>query len=132
VDPTNQIAESNKSNNHFSYGALTMASVHPWKITLIPIHTTDGRTGTVENSSRTKMDLVNPGKRLYPVPDAVDVVVGATFNSSTTGTSPLLTSSGTNWDKVLSELLAKRVENALKHPVHLPALFVREARRAAA
>ncbi len=113
VDPTNQIAESNKSNNHFSYGPLTMASVHPWKITLIPIHTTDGRTGTVENSSRTKTDLVDPAKRLYPVPDAVDVVVGATFNSSTTGSSPLLTSSGTNWDKVLSELLAKRTADGV-------------------
>ncbi|HLK02978.1 MAG TPA: IPT/TIG domain-containing protein [Candidatus Acidoferrum sp.] len=113
VDPTNQIAESNKSNNHFSYGALAMASVHPWKITLIPIHTTDGRTGTVENSSRTKTDLVDPAKRLYPVPDAVDVVVGATFNSSTTGSSPLLTSSGTNWDKVLSELLAKRTADGV-------------------
>jgi hypothetical protein len=30
------------------------------------------------------------------------------------------------------ELLAKRVENALKQPVHVPHLFVREARRAAA
>ncbi|HET9802263.1 MAG TPA: CARDB domain-containing protein, partial [Candidatus Acidoferrum sp.] len=58
VDPTNQIAESNKGNNHFSYGALTMATVHQWKTTLFPIHTTDGRTGTVENSSRTKTDLV--------------------------------------------------------------------------
>jgi hypothetical protein len=113
VDPTNQIAESNKNNNHFSYGALTMASVHPWKITLIPIHTTDGRTGTVENATRTKTDLVDPAKRLYPVPDAVDVVVGATFNSSTTGSAPLLTSTGTNWDKVLSELLAKRTADGV-------------------
>jgi hypothetical protein len=30
------------------------------------------------------------------------------------------------------ELLAKRVEKALKQPVHVPQLFVREARRAAA
>ncbi len=99
VDPANQIAESNKGNNHFSYGALSMQSVHQWKITLFPIHTTDGRTGTVENSSRTKTDLVDPAKRLYPVPDNVDVVVGATFNSSTSGSSPLLQSDGTNWDK---------------------------------
>lgn len=108
VDPTNQISESNKGNNHFSYGPLSMQSVHQWKITLIPIHTTDGRTGTVENSSRTKNDLVDPARRLYPVPDTVDVVVGATFNSSTSGSSPLLKSDGTNWSNVLSELLAKR------------------------
>jgi len=114
VDPTNQIAESNKGNNHFSYGALTMQSVHQWKITLFPIHTTDGRTGTVENSNRTKTDLVDPAKRLYPVPDSVDVVVGATFNSSASGSSPLLKSDGTNWSNVLSELLAKRVADGVK------------------
>lgn len=113
VDPANQIVESNKGNNHFSYGTLAMASVHQWKITLIPIHTSDGRTGTVENSSRTKTDLVDPAKRLYPVPDAVDVLVGATFNSSTTGSTPLLKSDGTNWDKVLSELLAKRTADGI-------------------
>lgn len=113
VDPTNQITESNKSNNHFSYGALSMQSVHQWKITLIPIHTTDGRTGTVENSSRTKTDLVDPARRLYPVPDTVDVVVGATFNSSTAGSSPLLKSDGTNWSNVLSELLAKRAADGV-------------------
>jgi len=110
VDPANLITESNKSNNHFSYGALTMSSVHQWKITLIPIHTSDGRTGTVENSSRTKTDLVDPAKRLYPVPDAVDVVVGATFNSS----SPApLKSDGTNWNTVLSDLLAKRTADGV-------------------
>jgi len=114
VDPTNQIAESNKGNNHFSYGALSMQSVRQWKITLIPIHTTDGRTGTVENSSRTKNDLVDPARRLYPVPDTVDVVVGATFNSSTSGSSPLLKSDGTNWSSVLSELLAKRTADGVK------------------
>jgi len=110
VDPTNQIAESNKGNNHFSYGALAMSSVHSWKITLIPIHTADGRTGTVENSSRTKTDLVDPAKRLYPVPDSVDVTVGATFNSS----SPTpLKSDGTNWNTVLSDLLAKRTADGV-------------------
>jgi len=113
VDPTNQIAESNKSNNHFSYGPLSVQTVHQWKITLIPIKTTDGRTGTVENSSRTKSDLVEPARRLYPVWDAVDVTVGPTFNSATTGASPLLKSDGTNWGAVLSELLAKRTADGV-------------------
>lgn len=115
VDPTSQIAESNKSNNHFSYGALTMATVHQWKTTLIPVHTTDARTGTVENSSRTKTDLVDPAKRLFPVPDSVDVVVGATFNSSITGANPLLnsTDSNGNWGKVLGEILAKRTADGV-------------------
>jgi hypothetical protein len=113
VDPTNAIAESNEGNNHFSYGAMNVQTVHQWKITLIPIHTTDGRTGTVENASRTKMDLVDPAHRLYPVPDTVDVTVGPTFNSSTTGASPLLQSDGTNWGSVLSELLAKRTADGV-------------------
>jgi len=124
VDPTNQVAESNKSNNHFSYGALTMSAVHQWKITLLPIHTTDGRTGTVENSTRTKTDLIDPAKRLYPVPDAVDVVVGATFNSSTTGTSPLLKSDGTNWDKVLNELYAKRTADGVTDRYYFGFVYV--------
>lgn len=110
VDPTNQIAESNKVNNHFSYGALAMSSVHQWKITLIPIHTADGRTGTVETSTRTRTDLIDPAKRLYPVPDNVDVTVGALFNSS----SPTpLKSDGTNWNTVLSDLLAKRTADGV-------------------
>jgi IPT/TIG domain-containing protein len=121
VDPTNQIAESNKGNNHFSYGTLTMATVHQWKTTLFPIHTTDGRTGTVENSSRTKTDLVDIAKKLYPVPDSVDVVVGATFNSSVTGANPLLTSgdSNGNWGKVLGELLAKRTADGVTDRTYL-------------
>src|SRR6267154_706057 len=110
VDPANLIPESNNGNNHFSYGALAMSAVHQWKITLIPIHTADGRTGTVENSSRTKADLVDPAKRLYPVPDSVDVAVGATFNSS----SPTpLKSDGTNWNTVLSDLLTKRTADGV-------------------
>ena len=87
-----------------------MSSVHPWKITLIPIHTADGRTGTVETSTRTKTDLVDPAKRLYPVPDSVDVVVGALFNSS--APTPLK-SDGTNWNTVLSDLLAKRTADGV-------------------
>lgn len=113
VDPTNAISESNKSNNHFSYGALSVQTVHQWKITLIPIKTTDGRTGTVESASRTKTNLIDPAHRLYPVPDSVDVVVGPTFNSATTGTAPLLKSDGTNWNSVLSELLAKRTADGV-------------------
>lgn len=114
VDPTNQIAESNKGNNHFAYGALNVQTVHQWKVTLIPIHTTDGRTGTVENLSRTRNDLAEPTRRLYPVWDTVDVMVGPTFNSATTGASPLLKSDGTNWGSVLSELLAKRAADGVK------------------
>ncbi len=110
VDPASLIPEANKGNNHFSYGALTMSSVHPWKITLIPIHTSDGRTGTVENATRTKTNLVDPAKRLYPVPDVVDVVVSATFNSSSAAP---LKSDGTNWNTVLSDLLAKRTADGV-------------------
>jgi len=105
VDPTNAISESNKGNNHFSYGALGVQTVHQWKITLIPVKTGDGRTGTVENASRDKNTLVSVARQLWPVPDTVDVTVGAQMTSS----QMTLSSDGTGWNTVLSELLAKRI-----------------------
>ena len=103
VDPTNQIAETNKGNNQFSETPVVQ-SVHPWKITLIPVKTADGRTGVVENSTRYRNTLVSTARQLWPVPDSVDVTVGAQMTSTASG----LTSSGGGWSTVLSELLAKR------------------------
>jgi len=58
----------------------------------------------VENGSRTRNDWVDFAKRLHPVPDVVDVTVGAVLNSSVTS----LSSSGTGWSTVLNEVAAKR------------------------
>jgi hypothetical protein len=110
VDPTNAISESNEGNNHFSYGALSVQTVHQWKITLIPVKTGDGRTGTVENGTRDRNTLVSVARQLWPVPDTVDVTVGAQMTSS----QQTLSSDGTvGWNGVLSELLAKRTADGI-------------------
>ncbi|MBS1840564.1 MAG: IPT/TIG domain-containing protein, partial [Acidobacteria bacterium] len=109
VDPANVISESNKSNNHFSYGALNVQTVHQWRITLIPVKTGDGHIGTVENGTRDRNTLVSVARQLWPVPDAVDVTVGAQMTSS----QMTLSSNGTGWNTVLSELLAKRTADGV-------------------
>jgi len=110
VDPTNAISESNEGNNHFSYGALNVQTVHQWKITLIPVKTGDGRTGTVENGTRDRNTLVSVARQLWPVPDTVDATVGAQMTSS----QQTLSSDGTvGWNGVLSELLAKRTADGI-------------------
>lgn len=103
VDPTNAVTESDETNNQFSE-TLDVRSIQPWKVTLIPVHTGDGRTGVVENTSRTKNDFIDFAKRLHPVADAVDVQVGATLNSAQNS----LSADGTGWSQVLSEIGAKR------------------------
>lgn len=110
VDPTNLISESDETNNQFSAN-LDVRTLKVWKETLIPVHTTDNLTASVTSASRTAADWVDFAKRLHPVPDAVDVIVSSTFNSSaprTTPTGPTLTSDGTGWSTVLNEIRAKR------------------------
>lgn len=102
VDPSGAIPESDKTNNQFSAN-LDVRTLPQWKITLIPVHTADGRTGVVPGTGRTLNDWINFAKRLHPVPDAVDVVLGSTMNSSASS----LSSSGTGWSTVLTELQAK-------------------------
>lgn len=108
VDPTNQVAETNKGNNQFTETPVVQ-TVHQWKITLIPVKTADGRIGVVENSTRDRNTLVSVARQLWPVPDTVDVTVGSQMTSSA---GPLL-SDGTGWSTVLSELLAKRTADGV-------------------
>jgi len=113
VDPSNAVAEADETNNQFPSGgptALDIRTLHQWKVTLIPVHTTDGRTGVVESGSFTRNNFVDFAKRLHPVPDNIDVTVSSTFNSSVaqTGTNPVLASDGTHWSNVLNEISAKR------------------------
>ena len=84
-------------------GTLLSVTVNVAVVTLSP-----SMTLTLEIEAETSSSMI------VPVPDNVDVVVGATFNSSTTGASPLLKSDGTNWSGVLSELLAKRTADGVK------------------
>jgi hypothetical protein len=108
VDPTGLIAESNKNNNQASQ-LLDVRTLHAWKITLIPVKTGDGRTGVVENATRDRFALVDFAKRLHPVPDTIDIAVGAAMTSSAAS----LTSTGGGWNTVLSELLAKRTADGI-------------------
>jgi hypothetical protein len=108
VDPSGLIPETSKSNNQFTESP-DVRTLKAWKMTLIPVHTGDGRVGGVENASRGRNLWVDFAKRLHPVPDAVDVTVGPVMNSSV-GT---LASSGTGWSSVLSELSAKRAADGV-------------------
>jgi Peptidase M66 len=103
VDPSGAIAESDKTNNQFSQ-TLDVRTLQTWKVTLLPVHTGNGLTGVIENANRTRADWVDFAKRLHPVPDTVNVALGATMNSSVTS----LSSNGNGWSTVLSEVSAKR------------------------
>ncbi len=106
VDPGLAIPEADETNNTFSQ-TLNVHNLKPWKITLIPVQSPDG-TGNVQNSPRTKNDWVDFAKRIHPVPDAIDVTVGNVFVTTLS-----LSSNGTNWDKVLSALDAKRTADGV-------------------
>ena len=84
-----------------------MRTLPQYKVTLIPVHTVDGRIGVVESGTFTRNSWVDFARRLHPVPDTIDVTVGSTLNSSATG-NPTLQSGGTNWDVVLNDINAKR------------------------
>jgi IPT/TIG domain/Peptidase M66 len=103
VDPSGAIAESDETNNQFSEN-LDVRTLKTWKVTLVPVHTTNGLTGSVESSTRTRNDWMDFAKRLHPVPDAIDVTVGGTLNSSVAS----LSANGNGWDTVLNEVSARR------------------------
>jgi hypothetical protein len=106
VDPTNAIAESDETNNALTRG-LDVHTLTQWKVTLLPVHTGDGRTGNVNQAPRLATDWVEFAKRLHPVPDNVDVVVAPTWNTSNPVVNTL-TSNGGGWDTVLNEIQTKR------------------------
>ena len=103
VDPGNAIPEADETNNTFSAN-LDVRNLKTWKVTLIPVHTTDGNQGVITNGTRTANDWVDFAKRIHPVPDAIDVTVGSVLNSSVS----ILTNDVNVWSTVLNELTAKR------------------------
>ena len=46
VDPTNVIPEADETNNTFAT-TPTVQNLKTWKVTLVPVHTADGNTGTI-------------------------------------------------------------------------------------
>jgi hypothetical protein len=104
VDPSGLISEADETNNQFTQN-LDVRTLHPWKVTLIPVKTTDGKTGVVESGSFTRTNWGDFAKQLHPVPDAIDVTVaGSTLNSSVAS----LAANGTGWSTVLNEISARR------------------------
>ena len=110
VDPTGAVPEADESNNASPDTALDVRTLPTWKITLVPV-TTPGTTGTITGAvNAANMNaFVDTAKRLWPVPDAVDVSVRAAFTSSIP--SPL-ESGGGQWTTVLSEMSALRSSDA--------------------
>jgi len=104
VDPTNAIQEADETNNTFTQN-MDVRNLKPWKITLIPVHTTDGNQGNVLGPGRTANDWIDFAKRIHPVPDAIDVVVGNVMNS---GVASLKSdNSDGSWNTVLTDVSAK-------------------------
>jgi hypothetical protein len=97
-------ADADASNDRLAPRTLDVKALATWRVTLIPVHTTDGLTGTVETASRDRVAFVDFARRIHPVPDAVDVRVAAVFSSS----AGSLASGQSAWSTVLSEIDAKR------------------------
>jgi hypothetical protein len=113
VDPTGSVPEADKTNNSSADIALDVRTLPTWKITLVPVTTpnTAGATpatltGAVDTGNMA--GYVDMAKRIWPVPDAVDVSVRAAFASSLTAP---LASDGSNWGTVLSETSALRTSD---------------------
>jgi hypothetical protein len=110
VDPNSVIPESSKANNSLGPVALDVRTLPTWRITLLPVTTPNGSGGTMTGSvdTSTMAGYVDMAKRIWPMPDVVDVAVGATFTSSLTAP---LDSGGGNWSALLSEVSAKRTSD---------------------
>jgi len=107
VDPTNVIPEADETNNTFAT-TPTVQNLKTWKVTLVPVHTADGNTGTILiNGSRTLNDWVDFAKRIHPVPDVIDVIQGTVLNSSVS----VLTNDVNVWSVVLNEVTAKQTSD---------------------
>jgi hypothetical protein len=107
VDPSGLIPESDKTNNTTAAVALDVRTLPTWKITLVPVTTPNGSGGTMTGAVDTTnmAAFVDLAKRLWPMPDTVDVAVGASLTSSL---SAPLDSAGNTWGTVLSEVNARR------------------------
>ncbi len=106
VDPTNAIAEADETDNQSSQN-LDVRVIQPWKITLFPVKTGDGRIGNT--GAHTAQEWIDVAKRMHAVNDSVDVVIGSTWTTS----AATLQSNGTGWNTVLTELRSKRTTDAV-------------------
>lgn len=84
VDPDRRVRESNENNNRWPNGsgqAFDVRKARPWKLTLVPIRLPGGRTSEATTSNIES--YVSFSRRLFPVPEKLDVVVHSVFTTDT-------------------------------------------------
>lgn len=99
VDPAGAVAEADETNNGATV-TLASTTVPIFRTTIFPVALASG-TGDIAEANKTAWTALLA--QMYPI-SQVDVQVGATFTSSTT-----LSSDGTGWDTLLTELTAKHL-----------------------
>jgi hypothetical protein len=109
VDPGNTVAETNEGDNDFPSGGLPLTpdirTAAQFRVTLVPIITSDGRTGNLTVGNRDQ--FLAATMRMHPVA-SFDATVGGSLTVS--NTIPVLQSDNANnaWNQVLNELQARR------------------------
>lgn len=114
VDPYLTVAEADETNNAL-VAPLSGTTVPIFKTTIFPVALS---TGTGDISEANKGTWVARLAEMYPV-SSVDVAVGATFTSSVT-----LSSDGTGWSTLLSDLAAKHLADNASDRYYFGALSV--------
>lgn len=100
VNADQAVAEADLTDDEFTLSA-TALSVPTWRVTLVPVVLANGTGNVTAANAASWVDRV---RRLHPVAD-VDVTVASPFTPSVTA----VTSGGTGWDTVLSDLDKKRI-----------------------
>jgi hypothetical protein len=109
VDPGNLVAETNEGDNEFPSGGLPLIpdvrTAAPFQVTLIPVITSDGRTGNLTVGNRDQ--FLATTMKMHPL-SSFDATVGGSLTVS--NTIPALQSDNANnaWNQVLGELQARR------------------------
>jgi len=117
VDPANVVFEGNETNNDFPANgtplALDVRTASPAFVTLVPVMTSDGRTGAV-NSGNMDSYLAFMQK-VHPIPS----YVGAVRATYTTTAGPLQSGDANGaWSTIIAELEALRVADGASFLQH--------------
>ena len=114
ADPTGAIAEADKTNNTLTV-TPTGTTVPTFKTTIFPVVLSSG-TGNITTAN--KDQWAARLAKMYPIA-GVDVAVGAAFTDSTA-----ISSDGTGWNTVLSDLTAKHLADAVSDRYYFGAMNV--------
>ena len=115
VDPTGALAEADETNN-FLTATLKGATVPTFRTTIFPVVLASG-TGNITEAN--KEAWAARLAKMYPVA-SVDVAVGATF----TGSVSTVSSDGTGWSTLLSDLATKHLADSASDRYYFGALSV--------